>query len=92
MRLPLKPPYLKSSSRPSPTSFRRGRMALDKRKKQHPANQEPREDADHRLAFVMTARNGGFADPAGTAAVPTDRVEMRNELEYFDPERWDGMS
>jgi hypothetical protein len=67
-------------------------MAIDKRKKQNPINQESREDADYRLAFVMAARNGGFADPSATAAVPTDQVQMRNELEYFDPERWDGMS
>jgi hypothetical protein len=67
-------------------------MALDKRKKHHPAHQEPREDADYRLAFVMAARNGGFADPTATAAVPSDQVQMRNEMEYFDPERWDGMS
>jgi hypothetical protein len=69
-------------------------MALDKRKKQNPVNQEPKDEADYRLAFVMAARNGGFVDPTATAAaaVPNDRVEMRNEMEYFDPERWDGMS
>jgi hypothetical protein len=67
-------------------------MALDKRKKQNPINQEPKDEADYRLAFVTAARNGGFSDPAATAAVPTDQVSLRNEMEYFDPERWDGMS
>ena len=68
-------------------------MATDKRKKPHSKAGQTNETADHRLAFVTTARNGGFVDPAATAAaVPTDQVDLRNELEYFDPERWDGMS
>ena len=67
-------------------------MATDKRKKPHNKASQADETADHRLAFVMTARNGGFAEPSATAAVPTDNVDLRNELEYFDPERWDGMS
>ncbi len=55
-----------------------------------PADAPKRETADPRLAFVMAARNGGVVEPL--PQVPSDNVQLRNELEYFDPERWDGLS
>lgn len=70
-------------------------MATDKRKKPHSKAGQATEPADHRLAFVTAARNGGFvepSEPSTIAAVPTDQIDLRNELEYFDPERWDGMA